>query len=81
MGFAQKDIIMNTIADNNFNQGDIKCFDDVTQVVDAAKFLRIFRTRKCDIEDVRYIPPILGSDNFGMYKITFCNEQSITSEP
>lgn len=51
-------------------------FDSITQIVDAPDFLNLLSSRRSDIDDVKYIPPILGSEGWGRYKITFCNEQS-----
>ena len=76
---VQKEVGMTPV--EKYNQVAINelCFSGITQVVDAVKFLNILHTRREDIEDVMFIPPVLGSEGFGRYKITYCNGES-TSE-
>lgn len=44
---------------------------EITMELSASRFLRMFnnqRTKK-NIESVRFIPPVLGSDSLGTYEV------------
>lgn len=46
--------------------------DEIKMMLTASKFLRLIndKRRKSDILSVKFIPPILGSDSLGNYKVT-----------
>lgn len=71
-----KSIAMRTTADIPRYDVNDCTFDEITSVVDAAKFLKVYQDHKTEIEDVVFIPPVLGSEGFGAFKITYCNGES-----
>jgi hypothetical protein len=50
--------------------------DKINVVLSAAKFLRMVKDErmKKNILQVRYVPPVLGSDSLGCYKVTLKHE-------
>lgn len=44
-------------------------YNSVGQFVSAAQFLRMSKNPKYDIQNVRFIPPKLGSKSFGKFWI------------
>jgi hypothetical protein len=49
--------------------------NEIKMMLGASRFLRLLRDKrsKDDILSVRYVPPVLGSDSLGNYKVTFKN--------
>ncbi len=49
--------------------------DEIKMMLSAPKFLRLINNqrRKNDILSVKFIPPVLGSDSLGSYKVTLKN--------
>lgn len=46
--------------------------DEIKMMLSASKFLRLIsdKRRRNDILSVKFIPPVLGSDSLGNYKVT-----------
>lgn len=50
--------------------------DEINWVLSASKFLRLVKDEKArrNIQRVRFIPPVLGSNSLGSYKVTLKHE-------
>lgn len=46
--------------------------DEIKMMLSASKFLRMVKNQRTrdNIARVRYVPPVLGSDSLGSYKVT-----------
>ena len=46
--------------------------DEIKMMLSASKFLRMVKNQRTrnNITHVRYVPPVLGSDSLGSYKVT-----------